>query len=47
MLSTIQDMRFYLRTGLGDSQAYASSTIGNRLRGCVKEMGRPRRAGQL
>jgi hypothetical protein len=33
MLSTIQDMRFFLRTGFGDSKAYAGLTNGKKTQG--------------
>jgi hypothetical protein len=39
MLSTIQDMKFFLRIGFGDSTACAGSTGGLKLRACVREIG--------
>ncbi len=33
MLSTIQDMKFFLRTGFGDSKVYAGSTDGKKTQG--------------
>ncbi len=39
MLSTIQDMRFFLRTGFGDSKAYAGSTRGKKTQGMCQGNG--------
>jgi hypothetical protein len=39
MLSTIQDMRFYLQTGFGDSTAYASSMRGKKTQGMCQGNG--------
>jgi hypothetical protein len=39
MLSTIQDMRFFLRTGFGDSKAYAGSTNGKKTQGMCQGKG--------
>jgi len=39
MLSTIQDMRFYLRTGFGDSQAFVSSTRDRKTQGMCQGNG--------
>jgi len=39
MLSTIQDMRFFLRTGFGDSKAYAGSTNGKKTQGMCQGNG--------
>jgi hypothetical protein len=38
MLTMIQDMKFFLRTGFGDSKDYAGSIGGKRPRGCVRGM---------
>jgi hypothetical protein len=46
MLSTIQDMKFYLRTGFGDSKDYAGATGGVKLKDCVKEMERCLQVGR-
>ncbi len=40
MLSTIQDMKFYLRTGFGDSKAYAGATGGVKTKGFCQGNGR-------
>jgi hypothetical protein len=39
MLSTIQDMKFYLRTGFGDSKAYAGATGGVKTQGLCQGNG--------
>jgi hypothetical protein len=39
MLSTIQDMWFFLRTGFGDSKAYAGSTNGKKTQGMCQGNG--------
>jgi hypothetical protein len=39
MLSTIQDMKFFLRTGFGDSKAYAGSTDGKKTQGLCQGNG--------
>jgi hypothetical protein len=39
MLSTIQDMRFFLRTGFGDSTAYAGSSGGKKTQGMCQGNG--------
>jgi hypothetical protein len=39
MLSTIQDMKLYLRTGFGDSKAYAGSTGGVKTQGLCQSNG--------
>jgi hypothetical protein len=39
MLSTIQDMKFYLRTGFGDSKDYAGATGGVKTQGLCQGNG--------
>jgi hypothetical protein len=39
MLSTIQDMKFYLRTGFGDSKDYAGATGGVKIQGLCQGNG--------
>jgi hypothetical protein len=39
LLSTIQDMRFFLRTGFGDSKAYVGSTNGKKTQGMCQGNG--------
>jgi hypothetical protein len=39
MLATIQDMRFYLRTGFGDSRAYAGLSKGKKTQGLCQGNG--------
>jgi hypothetical protein len=39
MLSTIQDMNFFLRTGFGDSKVYAGSTDGKKTQGLCQGNG--------
>jgi hypothetical protein len=39
LLSTIQDMRFFRRTGFGDSKAYAGSTNGKKTQGMCQGNG--------
>ncbi len=39
MLSTIQDMIFFLRTGFGDSKVYAGSTDGKKTQGLCQGNG--------
>ncbi len=39
MLSTIQDMKFFLRTGFGDSKVYAGSTDGKKTQGLCQGNG--------
>jgi hypothetical protein len=39
MLSTIQDMKFYLRTGFGDSKDYAGATRGVKTQGLCQGNG--------
>jgi hypothetical protein len=39
LLSTIQDMQFFLRTGFGDSKAYAGSTDGKKTQGLCQGNG--------
>jgi hypothetical protein len=39
MLLTIQDMKFYLRTGFGDSKAYAGATGGAKTQGLCQSNG--------
>jgi hypothetical protein len=39
MLSTIQDMKFFLCTGFGDSNVYASSTDGKKMQGLCQGNG--------
>ncbi len=46
MLSTIQDMKFFLCTGFGDSKEYAGR-MAKRHRDYAKEMGRHQQVGQL
>ncbi len=46
LLSTLQDMRFFLCTGFGNSKAYAGSTNGKeKHKDCVRGMGRRRPGG--
>jgi hypothetical protein len=46
LLSTIQDMWFFLRTGFGNSKAYAGSNNGeSKHKDCVRGMGRRRLGG--
>ncbi len=46
MLTTIQEMKFFLRTGFGDFKDYAGSTGGKRPKGCVRGMAPPQLHGQ-
>ncbi len=39
MLSTIQDMKFFLRTGFGDSKVYVGSTDGKKTQGLCQGNG--------
>jgi hypothetical protein len=47
MLTTIQEMKFFLRTGFGDSATLLAPNLKSKSRDYAKGTGRPRQAGQL
>jgi hypothetical protein len=46
MLTTIQEMKFFLRTGFGDSTDFASSTLSIKTQGLCQGNGPPQQDGQ-